>query len=202
MIDTVHICVAMKPIEGNYASNALKHGVAGLNVDATRIGSDERHNTSASDNEIYGQFKGVETQGRAVVGRWPANVIHDGSDEVVEQFPVSVARQVKPENIGKSGDGTKRGLFGNGSIVKSGYYDTETSASRFFQECKPDDEYVRGYGGVRGVDGTIPPLALSVIDCEDVTVTLLDQQLFSVLNGLIDEQSENCLWVRDDEQLG
>ena len=54
----------------------------------------------------------------------------------VGMFPESIARPVKPENIGKSGSGEKRGLFGNGSIVQSGYYDSETSAARFFYCAK------------------------------------------------------------------
>ena len=43
---------------------------------------------------------------------------------------------MKPENIGKSGSGEKRGIFGNGSVVQSGYYDSETSAARFFYCAK------------------------------------------------------------------
>lgn len=49
------IILAMKPLDKNYATNALRHGVAGLHVDASRIS-----------------------------GRWPANVVHDGSEEVEE----------------------------------------------------------------------------------------------------------------------
>jgi DNA modification methylase len=47
------------------------------------------------------------------------------------------SRPVKPENIGKSGTGENRGLFGMGSTVQTGYYDTETSAARFFYCAKP-----------------------------------------------------------------
>ena len=38
MTGVIHIVVAMKPLDGNFASNAIKHGVAGLNIDACRIG--------------------------------------------------------------------------------------------------------------------------------------------------------------------
>lgn len=60
-----------------------------------------------------------------------------GRDEVIEAFPQSVARPVKRENIGKSGSGEKLSMFsGLGSTVQSGYYDTETSAARFFYSSK------------------------------------------------------------------
>jgi hypothetical protein len=42
MIATLHICVAMKPLDGNFAQNALSRGVAGLNVDGCRIEIIER----------------------------------------------------------------------------------------------------------------------------------------------------------------
>ena len=36
MVDVIHICVAMKPVEGTFAENALENGVAGLNIDGSR----------------------------------------------------------------------------------------------------------------------------------------------------------------------
>jgi hypothetical protein len=44
VIATLHICVAMKPLDGNFAQNALSRGVAGLNVDGCRIEIIEREN--------------------------------------------------------------------------------------------------------------------------------------------------------------
>ena len=148
------IIVAMKPLDGTFAANALRHGVAGLWVDGGRVEAvgQEKHAAPGSGtlgrNGIYGtaneplNSKQVERANNGQnprydpSGRWPANVIHDGSDEVLAGFPVSVARPGKPENIGVSGSGEKRGLFGIGSIVQSGYYDTEKSAARFFYCAK------------------------------------------------------------------
>lgn len=136
--------VAMKPLDGTFAENALRHGVAGINVEAGRIARNEEcRMMTPSQANIDNPSEKCRQGGRreAVLelkpsGRWPANLIHDGSDEVVGLFPESVSRPVNPENLGKSGSGEKRGLFNNGSIVQSGYYDKETSAARFFYCAK------------------------------------------------------------------
>ena len=41
MIGQFNIVVAMKPLDGNFAQNAVKHGVAGLNIDGCRVGTEE-----------------------------------------------------------------------------------------------------------------------------------------------------------------
>jgi len=91
------ICVARKPLDGTVAENVLKWGVGGLNVDGCRVGTEEtttRHSSSSS----YMTGKIGETQPKqkeyttgSDLGRWPANLIHDGSDEVVKLMP-SAAR--------------------------------------------------------------------------------------------------------------
>ena len=136
------IIVAMKPLDGTFAANALRHGVAGLWVDGGRVETDWSDRPESWKKSGFGKkpttsmFSSGGTGIDTSKGRWPANVIHDGSDEVLAGFPVSVARPGKPENIGVSGSGEKRGLFGIGSIVQSGYYDTEKSAARFFYCAK------------------------------------------------------------------
>lgn len=62
------IIVARKPLAGTVAQNVLEHGTGAMNIDGCRVGDTEQ--TSA-----------------APPGRWPANVIHDGSDEVLALFP-------------------------------------------------------------------------------------------------------------------
>ncbi|MEM8849280.1 MAG: DNA methyltransferase [Pseudomonadota bacterium] len=83
------IVLARKPLaETSVARQHKATGTGGINVGDTRIGVESRHNGSAYNNNIYGQFQGLETEGRAVEGRWPANVVHDGSAEVLARFPV------------------------------------------------------------------------------------------------------------------
>lgn len=95
MTDTIHIVLAMKPIEGNFVQNALEHEVAGLNIDGCRVegASGDGHwthkreigdgNISAGGGRQEKDF-GSENPNE---GRFPANVIHDGSEEVGELFP-------------------------------------------------------------------------------------------------------------------
>jgi site-specific DNA-methyltransferase (adenine-specific) len=101
-------CVlARKPLIGTVANNVLKHGTGGLNIDGTRVGMTEQDKTAYIDkqksfkstvgNNVYGgnallnsktKMQSVEDTIRNVnTGRFPANLIHDGSDEVVAVFP-------------------------------------------------------------------------------------------------------------------
>lgn len=149
------IIVARKPLAGTVAANVQQHGTGALNIDACRIdtaigatyqsGGDGRVGSGGIYQGGYrGEWNNAEPHPESArhhaKGRWPADVIHDGSDEVVVLFPASVSRPVKPENAGESGDGTKRGLFANISAISSAYYDTETSAARFFYCAKASRE--------------------------------------------------------------
>ena len=69
------IILARKPLVGTVAANVQAHGCGALNIDGCRVGTETRFNTSASRNEIYGQFQGAERDGRECIGRWPANVL-------------------------------------------------------------------------------------------------------------------------------
>ena len=70
------ILLAMKPNDGSYADNALKHGIAGLNVEKSRVGTagGETH-TGGFGSGIYGNSKGVNTDKTKLKGRFPANII-------------------------------------------------------------------------------------------------------------------------------
>lgn len=74
------IIVAMRPNDGSFAENAIKHGVSGLNVDASRIGTVEMGRTK-SDGTILSLNKSMAAPntGRVEVapskGRFPANFI-------------------------------------------------------------------------------------------------------------------------------
>lgn len=83
------ITVARKPLEGTVAANVLRHGTGGLNIDGCRVGSEtiKQHGRAASENRAMSGANYAEEAGRAWTGRWPANLIHDGSEEVVAGFP-------------------------------------------------------------------------------------------------------------------
>jgi len=90
------IIVARKPFRGTTAENVAQHGVGALNIDGCRvplpiddplqggvIHSGKALDTGATEGQ-WG-FKAVDRE--AGLGRWPANIIHDGSEEVVQIFP-------------------------------------------------------------------------------------------------------------------
>lgn len=149
------ICIARKPLEGTVAANVLAHGTGALNIDACRIGVEDREAYEANcagdrghaDNRtrVMGKSKpGDEgysmTAGSASqVGRWPANVLHDGSDEVVSAFPDAPGQQA-----GLTGDEPTTNGF-SGAVGYGGFRgrqasgeprDDSGSAARFFYSPK------------------------------------------------------------------
>ena len=86
------IVLARKPLIGTVAANVLEHGTGGLNIDESRVGSDGGTSgaTFGDGQEIYGNgLNGNFGKPVEGLGRFPANLIHDGSDEVVALFPNS-----------------------------------------------------------------------------------------------------------------
>lgn len=96
------IVLARKPLAGTVAGNVLLHATGALNIDATRIqmsGADrsyieERIGGFNKTQSIGGKtaYGGGRVMDRADAydgskGRWPANVCHDGSDQVLGCFP-------------------------------------------------------------------------------------------------------------------
>ena len=90
------ICLAQKPLEGNYVDNILKWGVGGLNIDGCRIGIESGDDIFAknphtvggfghADAKVYGDSEGSLFS--ASNGRYPSNLIIDDSEEVSELFP-------------------------------------------------------------------------------------------------------------------
>ena len=140
------IILARKPVEGNNVKNCLKYGCGGLNIDECRIGYSEKddprigkeysHNAkSGLENGVHKDNSlGQKQQLHKPQGRWPTNLILDGSEEVEEMFPNS-----------KSTGGQKSlGAFRNGDIYGKGRDERESgdpgygdngSSSRFFQKC-------------------------------------------------------------------
>jgi site-specific DNA-methyltransferase (adenine-specific) len=85
------ITVARKPIEQTVAANVLKYGTGGLNIDGARVNTNDELTTHSSTvkSKTFSQIKptqGWQTEGQKI-GRWPANLIHDGSEEVLNLFP-------------------------------------------------------------------------------------------------------------------
>ena len=91
------VTVARKPFRGTVAANVLEHGTGGINVDGCRVGarSENESRWSRTGSKAGGNvaMSGANyargPKNEAGVGRWPANLIHDGSPEVMELFPAT-----------------------------------------------------------------------------------------------------------------
>lgn len=90
------ICMARKPFSGTVAANVEQHGVGAINIDACRIHSDDAQGGEYSQKRMApghvvnetGSYKQDRLfTGWMKAGRWPANLIHDGSPEVLTAFP-------------------------------------------------------------------------------------------------------------------
>ena len=102
------ITVARKPFKGTVATNVLAHGTGALNIDGCRVDAgqgrplrildakDTSNNTYAGRMDGGSLAGGSKAAGETTLGRWPANLIHDGSDEVLAGFPVTTSGSVKP----------------------------------------------------------------------------------------------------------
>lgn len=97
------VVVARKPLAGTVAANVLAHGTGALNIDGCRIPTDDNLNggTYSGDLRDPGEQRCLENQNRRrgigafvqPTGRWPANITHDGSDEVLALFPQAKGQQ-------------------------------------------------------------------------------------------------------------
>ena len=90
------IIVARKPFVGTVAANVLVHGTGAINIDACRVGDTvetwpkTRSYGGGTEYAFTHTANGVvnsQSTGAVPAGRWPANLIHDGSDEVTAGFP-------------------------------------------------------------------------------------------------------------------
>ena len=125
------ITMARKPFKGTVADNVLEHGTGGLNIDASRVGDFVPTQPSALTwGENYGDRKEMSVPTPTAPGRFPANVLHDGSEEVVGHFPNSKASKGVTKGRGF------QTAYVNGEdpghrIASEGYGD-EGSSARFF----------------------------------------------------------------------
>lgn len=143
------ICVAQRPFaEKNGARNILKYGVGAVNIDGCRVPTADNLNGGAyaqdgsERDDAWGVHNGYRrNQGLSYeqpVGRWPANLIHDGSPEVLRLFPYSRGQQ--GDVRGNEPSGVTNGIYGKflGRVASTRRHD-EGSAARFFESYPFDD---------------------------------------------------------------
>ena len=88
------IIIARKPLDGTVAQNVQKWGVGGVNVDGCRIEAERATGWGGGGSNLHeGGLSREGGDARPTQGRWPANLIHDGSEEVLALFPQSKGQQ-------------------------------------------------------------------------------------------------------------
>ena len=136
------IVVARKPLIGTVAENVLTHGTGGLNIDASRIGSQGGNKRTEFDdianNGVYGSGLGQSKPAQVVegLGRWPANLILDEytAELLDEQSGKVRSNHNKTNNNSGFGDSY---VGGNLTRPVSGpMYSDSGGASRFFYVAK------------------------------------------------------------------
>jgi DNA modification methylase len=141
------IIIARKPLsEKSVAENYLKWGVGGLNIDDCRVETTEfakagsERKARFKDGEFLGKLgvKEIEYRGSGAThsnGRFPSNFIHDGSDEVIELFPMTQGEsRTEKKNTGKNGKICFTNHKKGDKTVA--YPEPAGSASRFFYCAK------------------------------------------------------------------
>lgn len=126
------IVMARKPLDGTVANNVLTHGVGGINIDGCRVAGEPTPINKLEAWSGFGQeIKPKYEQEINTQGRFPANFIHDGSEEVLELFPQAGGGFGKRGKL--NGGATTWGFDGHGQTVG---YGNSGSAARFFYCAK------------------------------------------------------------------
>ena len=124
------IVMARKFIEGTNKNNREKYGTGGINIDGCRVGKEILEEQIAGRSNKIGTFERKDMITPKREGRYPANVMHDGSDVVQDIFP----------KTSKSTGGKTKSAFGDiygnysGDVLSSsaGGFGDEGSAARYF----------------------------------------------------------------------
>ena len=157
------ITVARKPLIGTVAANVLAHGTGALNIDGCRVGTSDVLSFGSrelGDGIKYGKCKPTTEGVQNPQGRFPANLIHDGSDEVLALFPDS--KGALAPVYGKQGNQKchtgDNGIYGHYEQRDTPMFPRNDtgSAARFFY-CAKASRAERGEGNVHP---TVKPLAL------------------------------------------
>lgn len=176
------LVMARKPLEGTVVQNLLAHGVGALNIDGSRIGTEEALRVGAggtwkamhahegrpgeaSAERTYQNSGGTDFQmkpgprGGSALGRWPANVQHDGSAPVVAIFPEEAGAQSPV--FQRNADKTRNAFEGMKDEAGSTFQGDSGSAARFFYCAKASatdrDEGLHAFAlaqaGIKNVSG-------------------------------------------------
>lgn len=167
------VTMARKPLVGSVAENVVQYGTGVLNIDKCRITSEGEdfsnlkgrplmkiNNCRTDDESLHGAAQQEALRKLQELGRWPANLIHDGSDEVMGLFPQTA--QSSPF----TGSGATRNVLSSSGCEYTGTgYSDSGSAARFFYVPKAS----RADRGEGNDHPTVKPTDLMAYLCRLVT---------------------------------
>lgn len=138
------IVLARKPLIGTIETNWREHGTGALNIDGCRVEvTDASYARNASGDRGHDENRKREmefgmTAGKAHdLGRWPANIIHDGSDEALAAFPQAVGQIADASSSSSSRKNQNvYGTMARGNDGALARAETDKSAARFFYCAK------------------------------------------------------------------
>jgi DNA modification methylase len=161
------IIVARKPLIGTVAENVLKHGTGAMNIDGCRVGTEQvTINTFDDGMKPFGNGAGHAYSSKTVTGRFPANLIHDGSEEVMRLFP-DTGKSTGGRTIKRKGGGN----VGSGKASEAAWSNDDPgfgdsgSAGRFFYTAKAN----KSDRGKDNIHPTVKPTDLMRYLCRLVT---------------------------------
>jgi site-specific DNA-methyltransferase (adenine-specific) len=199
------VFMGQKPFsEKNGTANILKHGTGGVNIDGCRVGTDKvgwsgaaagSEDSTQSGGRNY-RMRGGEA--RPVDGRWPANVIHDGSAAVLAGFPEAPGQQ----GVVTGGEPTGAGFSGDVYAFRTSDRKAAIprpdsgSAARFFYSAKADaqDRIGSRHPTVKPVDlmrylvRLVTPPGGTVLDCFAGTGTTGEAAFYEGFNAVLCER--------------
>ncbi|WP_335951276.1 site-specific DNA-methyltransferase [Acinetobacter beijerinckii] len=137
------ITFARKPLIGTVAQNVELYGTGAINIDECRVQTDDQID-SVKNNNIKGNAYNSDKAGirdtvyvQNQLGRFPANLIHDGSDEVKSYFPEAKGQQGDLKKQGSNRQ-SPNGIYGGmrPALDHAARIETDKSAARFFYCAK------------------------------------------------------------------
>ncbi len=140
------ITMARKPLTGTVEANWREHGTGALNIDGCRVGDFQNTTPSGVDRRNAklaelgyrpGEYQMGEKPPDTPPGRWPANLIHDGSDEVLAAFPADAGASAPVRGTEASAASVGR-VTGDRARVPGAFHADKGNAARFFYCAKAD----------------------------------------------------------------
>lgn len=158
------ICMARKPLaEKTVAENCLKYGTGGINIDESRVGTEQTITRGRSSGGTYDIGLNNPDFTQTNTGRFPANLIHDNSEEVRECFPESTS------GARKAGFTNKETGYEASSYEMRVLWDKDVpaesgNASRFFKsiiyQAKSSKSDRNSNGAIKNIHPTCKPTKL------------------------------------------